>query len=359
MIIGTGHYLPERTIHNTDFLKNEFFTDARVKYPAENEVIIEKFKEITRIEERRYLRPDWNNSDMGTIAARRALDDSNIDPETLDYIICATNFGEVTATNPRSNFMPSLAARIKHNLRIKNPKTVAYDMVFGCPGWVESMIQAEAFIQAGLAKRVLVVGSETLSRVVDVYDRDAMIFADGAGAVVVEGIETDENIGMLSHNTLSYTYNEAHYLYNGPSYNPEENQEDLFIKMEGRKIYGFALANVPGAIQSTLEDAGLVLDDISKILIHQANEKMDKAIIARLLRLYGIRLKEKAENAAIKAIMPMTISKFGNSSVATIPTMLDLILKEQLGDHQLKKGDTVVMTSVGAGMHINAFVYRF
>lgn len=343
--------MPEVKKKNTDFLQSNFFDENGKPYPNSNKDIIEKFYAITNIEERRYLRPDQNNSDMATLAAEKAIQDANIDPETLDYLICATNFGEVVHGNPRSNFMPSIASRVKNKLRIKNPNMVVYDMIFGCPGWVEAMIQADAFIKSGKAKRILVVGSETLSRVVDPNDRDSMIFADGAGAVVVEAADSDSPKGIISHNTLSYTYDEAYYLYNGPTYNPEKKSDDLYIKMKGRKIYEFALLNVPKAIQQTIEDAGLDITDISKILIHQANEKMDAAIIKRLYRLY----KQKAPEGA----MPMTIGKFGNSSVATVPTMLDLILKKQLGDHQLNEGDTIVMTSVGAGMHINAIVYRF
>ena len=350
MIIGTGHYLPEVLKTNKDFLKSIFFDANGESYKAPNETIIEKFYDITKIEERRYIRPDQNNSDIAAIAAKRAIEDAKIDPETLDYIICATNFGEVVEGDPRSNFMPSIAVRVKNKLQLKNPKIVAYDMVFGCPGWVESMIQAEAFIKAGLAKKILVIGSETLSRVVDKNDRDSMIFADGAGAVVVEAKESKES-GLLSHNTQSHTYEEAHYLFNGPTYKPGVKDNNLYIKMHGRKIYTFALKHVPEAIRQTIEDAGLDISDISKVLIHQANEKMDEAIISRLYKLY----KKKVPVGA----MPMTIGKFGNSSVATIPTMLDLIRKNQLGDHKIKKGDNVVFTSVGAGMHVNAIVYRF
>ncbi len=350
VIIGTGHYLPEVCKSNENFLQNNFFDEKGEAYAYPNEKIIEKFYDITKIQERRYIRPDQNNSDIATIAAQRAIEDAKIDPETLDYIICATNFGEVVDGDPRSNFMPSIAVRVKNKLRLKNPKIVAYDMVFGCPGWVEAMIQAEAFIKAGMAKKILVIGAETLSRVVDKNDRDSMIFADGAGAAVVERKESTER-GLLSHNTQSHTLEEAHYLFNGRTYKPEVDDNNLYIKMLGRKIYTFALKHVPVAIKQTIEDAGLDITDISKVLIHQANEKMDEAIINRLYKLYNQPVPAGA--------MPMTIGKFGNSSVATIPTMLDLILKQQLGDHQIQKGDNVVFTSVGAGMHINAIVYRF
>jgi 3-oxoacyl-[acyl-carrier-protein] synthase-3 len=97
-------------------------------------------------------------------------------------------------------------------LGIKNPNCVAYDVIFGCPGWIEGMIQAKAFIMAGMAKKCLVIGSETLSRVVDIYDRDSMIYSDGAGACILE-INTDKNKGILSHATQTFTLEEAYYLY--------------------------------------------------------------------------------------------------------------------------------------------------
>src|SRR5690606_500537 len=106
---------------------------------------------------------------------------------------------------------PSLAARVKHALRIKNPKCVAYDILYGCPGWIEGVIQAQAFMKAGMAKKCLVVGTETLSRVVDKHDRDSMIFSDGAGATVIEAVE-DEG-GIISFESASFTYDEAFYLY--------------------------------------------------------------------------------------------------------------------------------------------------
>ena len=121
--------------------------------------------------------------------------------------------------------------------------------------------------------------------------------------------------------------------------------------MYGRKIYEFALSNVPAAMKSCLDNSGYDISNVKKILIHQANEKMDEAIIKRFYRLYNTPVPE--------GIMPMTIHKLGNSSVATIPTLFDLIRKGQLKDHELSKGDIIIFASVGAGMHINAIVYKY
>ena len=181
-ITGTGSYIPDTIEKNENFHQHKFLnTDgSQIEHP--NEVIVEKFKAITGIAERRYAKEHLNSSDLGFFAAEKAIADAKIDPETIDYIIVAHNFGDVKHNTIQSDILPCLASRVKHSLRIKNPKCVAYDILFGCPGWVEGVIQAKAFIKAGMAKRCLVIGSETLSRVVDKHDRDSMIYSDGAGA---------------------------------------------------------------------------------------------------------------------------------------------------------------------------------
>jgi 3-oxoacyl-[acyl-carrier-protein] synthase-3 len=347
-ITGTGSYVPNSVEKNEDFHQHEFLNldGSSIDYP--NEVIVDKFKAITGIVERRYAEDNLTSSDLGFLAAQKAIDDAAIDKETIDYIICAHNFGDVKANTIQSDILPCLASRVKHSLKIKNPKCVAYDILFGCPGWIEGVIQAKAFIQAGMAKRCLVIGSETLSRVVDKHDRDSMIYSDGAGATIVE--ETEDE-GILAHETASYTYDEAYYLYFGKSNNQELCEDTRYIKMHGRKIYEFALNNVPNAMKTCLDNSGIDITEVKKILIHQANEKMDEAIIKRFYRLYKTPEPE--------GVMPMSIHKLGNSSVATVPTLFDLIRNNKLEGHQINKGDVIIFASVGAGMHINAIVYRY
>lgn len=347
-ITGSGSYIPNRTVTNADFAKHEFLDEEGLPLNHSNEVITEKFRLITGIEERRYVDNDLVTSDIAFLAAEKAIDDAGIDPETLDYIIFAHNFGDVKHGTIQTNLVPSLAARVKHSLRIKNPKCVAYDILFGCPGWVEGVLQAKAYINSGMAKKCLVIGAETLSRVVDPHDRDSMIYSDGAGATIIEG--TNEEGGILAHETASYTYDEAHFLFFGGSYNKEHDQDVRYIKMYGRKIYEFALSRVPQAMKECLDASGVNIDDVKKILIHQANEKMDEAIVNRFYKLHGKSVPEK--------VMPMSIHKLGNSSVATIPTLYDLMIKGLLDDQQFEKGDVLLFASVGAGMNINAFVYR-
>lgn len=348
-ITGIGSFIPENIESNVDFYKHQFLNEDGTVIHYPNEVIVEKFKDITGIVERRYADENLNSSDLGFLAAEKAIADANIDPETLDYIIVAHNFGDVKFNTIQSDILPCLASRIKYKLKIKNPKCVAYDILFGCPGWIEGVIQAQAFIKAGIAKRCLVIGTETLSRVVDQHDRDSMIYSDGAGASIIE--ETPDDSGILSHETASFTYDEAYYLYFGSSYNPDLDPDTKYIKMHGRKIYEFALKHVAEAMKSCLEKSGLSIHDVKKILIHQANEKMDEAIVKRFYKLHQMEAPE--------GIMPMSIHKLGNSSVATVPTLFDLIVKNELENHEIKKGDIIILASVGAGMHINAITYRY
>ncbi len=350
IIIGTGSYIPKIIKKNSDFLNQEFYSEKNESIPSSNEIIIEKFKGITGIEERRYLEPELQNSDAGTIAAKRAIEDANINPEEIDQIIYSHNFGDIRSGDTQSDMLPSLASRVKHLLKIRNPNCVAYDMIFGCPGWIQSLIQADNFIQSGSAKICLVISGETLSRVVDPHDRDSMIYSDGAGACILKK-GTDENKGILSYAAQSFTYDEANYLFFGESNKVIPSINTRYIKMYGRKIYEFALNNVPNAMKKAVEKSGIPIEKIKKILIHQANEKMDEAIIKRFYKLYELDVPEN--------IMPMSIQHLGNSSVATVSTLLDLILKKKLGNHEINKGDAIILASVGAGMNINAIVYQY
>ena len=347
-ITGSGSYIPTKKVTNSDFAQHDFLNEDGTAFNMTNDIIAEKFVEITGILERRYAADDMVNSDMAIIAAKKAIEKSGIDPETLDYIILAHNYGDIQTNTIQSDTVPSLATRVKYGLQIKNPKCVAYDILFGCPGWIEAVIQAQAYIKAGMAKKCLVIGSETLSRVVDKHDRDSMIYSDGAGATIIEA--TDDEGGILAHESATFSFDEAKFLYFGNSFNKNEDPNIRYIKMYGRKIYEFALSNVPKAMASCLEKSRIDITDVKKILIHQANEKMDEAIINRFYKLY------KMETPA--GIMPMSIHKLGNSSVATVPTLYDLIVNGELEGQNLNKGDVIIFASVGAGMNINAIVYK-
>jgi 3-oxoacyl-[acyl-carrier-protein] synthase-3 len=352
VITGTGSYIPPKSIKNDDFLGNVFYEkDGRILEKTNRE-IIDKFFEITTIAERRYANDNIVTSDMAVSAAHEAITSANIDKEELDYIIVAHNFGDSHKDNTRMDAVPSLASRVKHKLGIINPDTVAYDILFGCPGWLQAAIQADYLIKSGDARKVMVIGSEILSRVSDPHDRDSMLYSDGAGATVFEARNSETPIGILAHKTQSDTLLYSKMLYMSNSYKPDiEDKNDLFLKMNGRKLYQYAIENVPLLIKQCLEKSNTPITEIKKALIHQANGKMDDAILKRLFDHYNI--SDIPDN-----IMPMTISWLGNSSVATIPTLLDLILKDQLPPHRINKDDTLIFASVGAGMNINALIYK-
>lgn len=350
VITGTGAYIPTEATPNSHFAEREFYNLDQSKVDTAGAIVVEKFKDITGIAERRYVTPELTSSQIAAKAAHAAISDAQIDQESIDQIILAHNFGDVKHGTIQTDVLPCLAARVKHELGIKNPNCVAYDILFGCPGWVQGMIQAEAFIRSGQAKRCLVIGSETLSRVVDPYDRDSMIYSDGAGAVIVELREEGEKRGVVSHGAKSFCVEEAYYLFFGQSNQPEADKDVRYIKMHGRKIYEFALNEVPKAMKECLDASGRDIQDLKKVFIHQANEKMDDAIMKRFFKLYGLR--QMPEH-----VMPMSIHTLGNSSVATVPTLFHRVLKGEMKNHEVHEGDLIMFASVGAGMHVNAMTY--
>ncbi len=348
-ITGTGSYLPEIIATNDDFINHRFLSPDGSEFDYSNETIIEKFQAITGIAERRYAKADLKTSDLGFLAAEKAIANAGIDKEALDYIIFAHNFGDIETGKIQGDTLPSLATRVKHLLKIKNTSCVAYDILFGCPGWIEGVIQAKAFIQSGMAKKCLIIGGETLSRVIDPHDRDSMIYSDGAGACI---LEADGDSGeLLGHASQTHANEEAYYLFFDKTNDQNGCKDTRYIKMHGRKIYEFACSHVPQAMADCLNKTEVGIDEVKKIFIHQANEKMDEAIIKRFYRLYG---KEVPDGA-----MPMIIQDMGNNSVATVPILYDRVRNGYVSGHVLNKGDVVIFASVGAGMNVNAIVYRY
>jgi 3-oxoacyl-[acyl-carrier-protein] synthase-3 len=352
-IIGTGSYIPSQIIKNSHFLKNEFYAPSKTRIEDKtNEEIIQKFKEITNIDERRYVTKDQVTSDIAALAIKEACKDAGIDKESLEFIIIGHNFGDVEEGNVRINVLPSLANKVKMKLGIKNPFCICHDVLSGCPGWTQAMITADAYIKSGFMKRGVVVGADVLSRISDPHDRDSMIYADGAGATILDAFESEEPIGIISHSSRSDSAKHANLLVLGESSNPNYEGKELFVKMIGHKLYVYAITTVPGVVKDSIEKAGLKLSDIKKIFIHQANEKMDEAILAGVFKLYG-------EKEIPEGIMPMSIRKLGNSSTATVPTLMDLVLKGKMEGQEVNKGDYTVICSVGAGMNINSIVYKW
>ncbi len=352
-IIGTGSYIPPQIIKNSYFTNNEFYNPSKTKIEDKtNDEIIQKFNEITNIEERRYVAEDQQTSDIAAKAIKDACHDAGIDKESLEFIIVGHNFGDIADGNIRTDVLPSLANKVKMKLNIKNPACICHDVVSGCPGWTQAMIIADAYIKSGFMKRGVVVGADVLSRISDPHDRDSMIYADGAGATVVAAVESEEPIGILAHSSRSDSAKYAKLLTLGESSNPDFEGDELFVKMAGHKLYVYAITTVPGVVKDSIEKAGLELKDIKKVFIHQANEKMDEAILSGVFKLYG-------EKEIPEGIMPMSIRKLGNSSTATVPTLLDLVLKGKMEGQEVNKGDYTILCSVGAGMNINSIVYKW
>jgi len=347
-ITGTGSIIPKIEENNSNFINSTFYDINGDEIKLDNAEIIEKFESITGIKNRRYVKSDQKSSDIAVQASKIAIKDSCINKEEIDYIILAHNIGDITFNSNQVDALPSIASRVKAGLEIINPSCVAYDIIFGCPGWLEGVIQASAFIKSKMAKTCLVIGSETLSRVLDKSDRDSMIYADGAGATIIQ--TSNQKGGILSHKTTTYTSNyENSFIYYGNANNKNDNKTK-YIKMQGRKVYEFALNKVPLAMKECLDISNIPIDKIKKIFIHQANQKMDEAIIKRFYRLYNKKIPDN--------VLPMNIEDFGNSSVATIPTLFDLTIKKNYNNHYLKTGDHILFASVGAGMNINSLTYQ-
>lgn len=350
-IIGSGSVLPKIKKANNAFWDNTFFNKDHERMTKTNEAITAKFEEVAGIVERRVAEKGIKASDLGTQAAKLAIESSGIDPETLEYIIVAHNFGDVTHGTIQSDLLPNLAAKVKQKLKIKNSRCVAYDILFGCPSWVQAFIQADYYLKSGDVKRVMVVGADTVSRMTDPHDIDGMLFADGAGAAILEAVEYNEEepAGVLSHVTVSDCVSEADYLKMGDSL--KLDTEGQYIRMYGKGVFRYAVTKVPMAMNECLTKAGLKLEDVNKFVMHQANMKMNKIILKRLYELNGY--EDYPEE-----MMPLVVHKLGNSSAATVPTVLDLIMKGVMDGQNINKGDIVVFASVGAGMHANCIVYK-
>ncbi|GAB3416268.1 3-oxoacyl-ACP synthase III family protein [Niabella aquatica] len=350
IITGSGAYIPNEKRLNTDFLQHAFFEPTGTPIRDAADTIIQKFKNITGICERRYASSYIHTSDMAVAAGWQAIESSGIDPETLDQIVVAHNFGDISQATIQSRNVPSLACKVKHILGINRPECIAYDVLVGCPGWLHAVIQSHAWFTAGMAQKVLLIGAETLSRVIDPADRDSMIFSDGAGAVVMEyKPAAGSNAGVLGCSAQTHSREEVDYINMAGSYR-QNGCDTMYIKMKGRKVYEYALKHVPLAMKECLDKSGISINEVSKILIHQANEKMDEEIVKRLYGLYGTTPPPN--------VMPMSIQWLGNSSVATIPTLYHLVRNNKITGHEISKDDIILFASVGAGMNINAVCYR-
>ena len=350
IITGTGRFLPEKRVPNSYFLQNVFHDKSGNKIDKPNESIIKKLEEISGIRERKYIGDSQDSAELATGAALRAIEDSGLSKESIDGIICAHNFGNLLPGESQGRLLPNLGAVVKARLDIQNHRCFSYDILFGCPGWLEGMIIAHQYIQSGSAENILVIGVEVISRLLDPGDLDSMLFGDGAGATILSRKTESHKRGILGHNTYSHCGEELDYLKMG--YSPSSQVDFLTPKMQGRSVYRYGVTHIPNLIDECFTKFNLDPHTFTKFLFHQANEKMIKAIAAHIFKQYDIK-------TSIDDLVPFTVQETGNASVATIPTLLDEILKSRLDGHSLDPGQNVVMASVGAGMHCNCLAYQF
>ncbi len=350
-IVATGSAMPERRIPNSYFFDRTFLNEDGTPMTKPVEEIVAKLEQITGIRERGYIPETGDSVPLMAEACENAIGTWGQDRNKIDGIIVGHNAGNMLEGRQGFHTVPNMAALLKHRLGITNHECFAYDLLFGCPGWVQGLIQAHQAIRSGDATHVLVVGIEVASRLLDPYDLDSMILADGCGAAIVSTADNDRE-GIISYATFSHALDDISCIYLDRSYNKEWDDPTLF-KMNGKEVYKYATVWVPRVIKKALDKAGLNASDVDMFLFHQANAKMLHAFANNLAQMYNL------EGLSFEGKIPVTIQFTGNTSVATVPTMLDLIVKGRLEGYRIEPGMTVVFASVGAGMHCNALVYRF
>lgn len=351
IITGTGSVIPDVVVPNSDFYDREFYGRDGLPIDKSGEEVAEKLEAITGIRERRYIPADQDSIPIMTEASRRAVADAGLEVDELSGIIVAHNAGNMVAGKKAFHTVPNLGSLLKNALGSTNHRCFAYDILFGCPGWLQGVIQAHQAIVCGDAGHVLVTGLEIASRLLDPHDVDSMILGDGCGACVISKGD-DLSRGIISYATYSHAEADNRIIYLGES-NNAAIEGSCYFHMNGREVYKYATHWVPLVIKDALDKAGIAIGDVDIFLFHQANAKMLEAVAKNLADVCGMSVTE------LEGKIPSTIERLGNTSVATIPTMLDLIRNEKLEGYRIAGGQIAVMASVGAGMHCNALVYRF
>ncbi|MBE2254379.1 MAG: ketoacyl-ACP synthase III [Myxococcus sp.] len=322
-IIGTGSYVPEKVVTNRDLEKLVETTD---------EWIVER----TGIRERRMAAPGENTSDMAVKAAVRALELSNTRADELDLIIVGT----VTPDMP----MPACAAFVAHKLGAT--KAFAFDLSAACAGSLFGLSVGAQFIETGRAKRVLVIGVELLTRIIDWNDRNTcVLFGDAAGAMVL-GPSSDDARGLIStHLHTDGAQTGILCIPGGGSKTPVTHemvdQRLQFVSMNGRDVYKFAVRALSDAVGEAFTANGLTADHVTHVVAHQANVRIIDAVLERV--------KVPKEKAFLN------IDKYGNTSSASLPMTLD----EANRAGRLKPNDTILMMAIGAGMSWGSAIVRW
>jgi 3-oxoacyl-[acyl-carrier-protein] synthase-3 len=327
MIRGTGSYIPDKVLTNSDFEKMVDTSD---------DWIVER----TGIKERHVLNGTGNVrscADMATIAGRRAIEDAGLKPTDIDCIVVGT----VTPDYP----LPAVATMVQENLQVG--RAVVMDIVAACAGFLYGLTVARAFVNTGVSRNVLVIGSEHLTSITNYEDRNTcVLFGDGAGgAVVTAGRPGEEGRGILS-TFLSGDgqYRELLHIPLGGALNPltPENVEspDRFIKMDGREVFKLAVREMTDACDRVLAEAGVTSDQLDMVIPHQAN--------ARIIEALGKKLHVNSERVY------RNIERFGNTSSASVPIALD----EARRTGKVGEGSLILSVAFGGGLVWGAALYR-
>lgn len=318
-IIGTGSYLPEKCLTNEDLAKMVDTSD---------EWIVQR----TGIKARHVAAEGEMTSDLALKAAQAALANAGVDAQDIDTIILAT-------ATPDNTF-PATAVTVQAGLGITHG--AAFDVHAVCSGFIFALTTADAYIRTGMSKRVLVIGAETFSRILDWNDRTTcVLFGDGAGAVVVEASEGSGDVSdrgiLTSHLRSDGRHKEKLYVDGGPS----STQTAGFLRMEGREVYKHAVGMITDVIEDAFEATGLNAEDLNWFIPHQANKRIIDASAKKL----GI--------APEKVVM--TVEQHGNTSAASIPLALDTAVR----DGRVKPGDVVLLEAMGGGFTWGSVLLRW
>ena len=318
VVRGIGHYLPQRVVPNAEFERTLETTDAWIRSRS-------------GIERRHFAAPDQTTSDLATRAAQAALADAGLTGDEVDAIVLATSTADLT--------FPSAATMVQE--AIGNTSGFAYDVQAVCAGFVYALANADALIASGQAERVLVIGAETFSRILDWTDRGScVLFGDGAGALVLEAAEgagTPADRGILATDLKSDgRFRDLLYVDGGVS-----TGSTGVLRMQGKEVFRHAVEKLAATAETALTRAGLGHDDVDWVVPHQANIRIIEAT-ARKLALPMDRVV-------------VTVQDHGNTSAASIP--LALSVGVQRG--QIKRGDLVVTEAIGGGLAWGAVVLRW
>ena len=315
---GVGHYLPDRVVPNSEFEATLVTSD-------------EWIRSRTGIERRHFAAEGQTTSDLATNAARAALEDAGLEPGDLDALIVATSTADLT--------FPSVATMVQAKLGMSSG--FAFDVQAVCAGFVYALSNAHAMIVSGQARRVMVIGAETFSRLLDMTDRSTcVLFGDGAGALLLEATDaegTPQDRGILATDLNSDgSYRDVLYVDGGTS-----TGTTGFLRMQGREVFRHAVEKLTTTAHTALDKAGLTAEDVAWIVPHQANLRIIKATAQRM----GLGMDK----------VIVTVQDHGNTSAASIP----LALSVGKAEGRIKPGDLVVTEAIGGGLAWGSVVLRW